>query len=131
MEVRELDVLAEELRLRAREADQTTHQLEHQTWLGSGHSLNDGPGPATPFAPNTQLSAVILLESNTLPRRFQVLRGPGGREIHFLVVVPLYWEELQLKLRQGTQALLRAFAAHGVTDLIDPNRTNAAREISL
>jgi len=98
----------------------------HETWLGSGHSLNDGEGQAKPFAPNTRLSAIILLESNTLPKQFQVLRGPGGRKIHFLVAVPLYWEELQLKLREGTQALLAAFAAHDVTDCIDPHRTNVA-----
>ncbi len=99
---------------------------EHKTWLGSGHSLNDGVGRAAPFAPNTRLSSVILLESNTLPAPFLVLKGPGGREIHFLVAVPLYWEELQLKLRKGTHALLDAFASHGVTDLIDPHRTNVA-----
>jgi hypothetical protein len=99
---------------------------QHKTWLGSGHSLNDGEEPAAPFAPNTRLSAIILLESRTLPRRFLVLHGPGGREIHFLVAVPLYWEELQLKLREGTQALLDAFALHGITDVIDPLRQNVA-----
>jgi len=103
------------------------HPHVFKTWLGSGHSLNEGAGPAKPFAPNTRLSSVILLESNTLPKPFQVLRrAPGGREIHFLVAVPLYWEELQLKLREGTCALLEAFASHGVTDCIDPHRTNVA-----
>ncbi len=34
---------------------------QHKTWLGSGHSLNEGVGPAAPFAPNTRLSSVILL----------------------------------------------------------------------
>lgn len=99
---------------------------EHKTWLGSGHSLNEGKDPAEPFAPNTRLSAVIILESNSVPKQFQILHGPGGRKIHFLVVCPLYWEELQLKLRDGTHALIDAFAAHSVTDLIDPHRANVA-----
>lgn len=106
--------------------DLARYPHEHETWLGSGHSLNDGEGPAAPFAPNTGLSAVILLDSNSLPGRFLVLQGPGGREIHFLTAVPLYWEELQLKLREGTDALLDAFGRHGITDLIDPRRPNAA-----
>jgi hypothetical protein len=40
--------------------------------------------------------------------------------------MPLYQEELELKLREGTEALLEAFDAHGITDRIDPHRTNVA-----
>jgi hypothetical protein len=98
---------------------------EHETWLGYGHSLSDGEGPSAPFAPNTRLNAVILLPPLSLPRRFHILQGPDQREISFWAAVPLYQEELELKLREGTDALIDAFALHGITDLIDPRRPNA------
>jgi hypothetical protein len=106
--------------------DLARYPHQHDTWLGAGHSLNDGEGRGKPFAPNTRLSSIILLVSRMLPEEFHILHGPGGREIHFLLAVPLYWEELQLKLRDGTLALLDAFEAHGVTECIDPHRTNVA-----
>lgn len=99
---------------------------EHETWLGYGHSLSDGEGPSAPFAPNTRLNAVILLPPLSLPRRFRILHGPDQREISFLAAVPLYQEELELKLREGTDALIDAFARHGITDRIDAHRTNVA-----
>jgi len=99
---------------------------ENEAWLGHGHSLSEGDGPSAPFAPNTRLNAVILLPPVSLPRRFSTLRGTDRGEINFWAAVPLYWEELDLKLREGTDALLDAFARHGITDRIDPHRPNTA-----
>jgi len=45
--------------------------------------------------------------------------------IHLLVVVPLYGEELRIKLRGGTGDLLVRFVELGITDIIDPHRPNA------
>jgi hypothetical protein len=97
-----------------------------KTWLGCGHTLADSEGPSPPFAPNTRLNSLILLHPRMLSERFGTLRAPGGREINFLAAIPLYQEELELKLREGTAALVDAMVEHGVTDCIDPHRTNVA-----
>ncbi len=107
--------------------DLARYPHRHKTWLGYGHSLSDADGPGVPFASNTRLSAVILLPPVTLGGRFFTLRRRGGCNIHFWAVVPLYREELEFKLREGTEALLDAFERHGITDVIDPQRTNVAR----
>jgi hypothetical protein len=97
-----------------------------KTWLGCGHTLADSEGPSPPFASDTRLNSLILLHARMLPARFATLRAPGGREITFLAAIPLYQEELELKLREGTGALVNAMNEHGITDCIDPHRVNVA-----
>lgn len=94
------------------------------TWVGYGHSLSDSEKGSLPFARNTRLNSVILLPPISLPEEFHVLDAPKQRHIHFWAAVPLYQEELELKLRSGTGALLAAFNRHGVRDWIDPRRVN-------
>jgi len=42
--------------------------------------------------------------------------------------VPLYPDELALKMRRGVQALTRKLEAAGVSDQIDPARRNVAKK---
>jgi hypothetical protein len=51
-----------------------------------------------------------------------------GRVIRFWNVVPLYAEEMQLKLQQGAQALFDRFKELGITEVIDPKRTNVSEK---
>ena len=48
-----------------------------------------------------------------------------GRTISLLAVVPLHQAELDLKLTEGTDALLNAFDRVRVTELLDPDRPSA------
>jgi hypothetical protein len=103
------------------------HPHEYGTWLGYGHTLCEVGDPPDPYAPGTALNSVILLPPVSLPPAFSHLDAPGGRTIHFMAAVPLYWEELQLALDHGCGALLDRFVACHVTDVIDPQRRNVAR----
>ena len=95
------------------------------TWFFWGHSLPNGD-PASPLAPDTNLCGWILLEPRLVPDEFKIMKRADGGKTWFLGAVPLYKEEMELKLSQGTERLEELFAAAGVTELIDPKRTNVA-----
>jgi hypothetical protein len=100
---------------------------KYRTWLGWGHSMPNGD-PPEPYAPKTALCGVMLLPSVTVPEAFATLQIDAEKETHFLSIVPLYREEMDLKLRKGTDALLERFDKHGIDDTIDPRRINTARK---
>ena len=52
----------------------------------------------------------------------------GSHKVHFWSLYPLYAEELELKLNEGSDALLDRFEKHRVTDLLDPWRVNTCRK---
>jgi len=96
---------------------------EYRTWLGFGHTVPNGDPPA-PFADDTQMCCALLVPPVRVPSAFYDLTLRDGREINVYAVVPLYAEELQLKLTHGTDALLERFDRAGVTELLDPCRVN-------
>ena len=100
---------------------------KHATWLGWGHTMPNGDPPEA-FADNTRLCGAILLSPVVSPEAFQTLRIDDNKEIHFLAVVPLYMEEMNLKLRSGAEALCERFAKHRLNDIVDLARTNVARK---
>ncbi|HEU4603668.1 MAG TPA: suppressor of fused domain protein [Steroidobacteraceae bacterium] len=100
---------------------------KHSTWLGWGHTVPNGD-PAQPYAPNTKLSGAIILPPVTVSDSFRTLQINSDKVIHFLSVVPLYSEEMTLKLRDGTDRLLDKFDKAGINDIVDPVRRNVARK---
>lgn len=107
----------------------TLARLPHQysTWLGFGHTVPNGD-PAQNYAPNTQLNGAIILPSITVPQDFHRLQIGPDKEIAFFSVVPLYEEEMNLKLKKGTDHLLDLFDQHGMSDVINPQRKNIAKK---
>lgn len=99
---------------------------KYSTWLGFGHTVPNGD-PPEPYAPNTQLCGAIILPSVTVPDEFHTLRIDERKEITFFAVVPLYGEEMNLKLRLGSDKLLDKFVSMKVTDIVDPLRRNVTR----
>lgn len=100
---------------------------KYGTWLGWGHTLPNGD-PAEPFADNTRLCGALILPSVTVPQGFHSLEIDAEKTISFMSIVPLYEDEMNLKLRKGSEALLDRFDKHGITDLILENRKNAAKK---
>ncbi len=100
---------------------------KYRTWLGWGHSMPNGD-PPEPYAPGTALCGVVLLPSLTVPEAFETLRIDEGKQIRFLSIVPVYQEEMDLKLSKGCDSLTARFDKHGVDDIIDPRRVNVARK---
>ncbi len=99
---------------------------KYQTWLGWGHTVPNGD-PPDPYAGNTKLCGSIVLPSVTVPAAFDTLVINDQKTIAFYAVLPLYEEEMNLKLRFGTDALLEKLGKRKITDIIEPARRNAAK----
>jgi hypothetical protein len=95
---------------------------EYDTWLGVGHTVPTGD-PPEPYADDTKLCCMIVLPPIETPDVFTLEASPG-RTIHFYSLVPLYEEEMNLKLARGTDALLDRWEKHGIGAVVDPRRTN-------
>ncbi|HNS99997.1 MAG TPA: suppressor of fused domain protein [Polyangiaceae bacterium] len=93
------------------------------TWLAFGHSVPNGNPPA-PFVEGTKMCFALLVPPVRVPPEFYDLQLSDGRVVNIYGVVPLYPEELQLKVMRGTAALLERFDTQGVTELLDPFRDN-------
>jgi hypothetical protein len=100
------------------------HQFN--TWLWWGHTLPNGD-PAEPYADNTQLCCALLLTPMRFPEEFGQLKIDDEKTIHFFSIVPLYKEEMELKLEKGTEALFDGFDKHQVNELLDPKRVNVCK----
>jgi len=99
---------------------------KYDTWLGEGHTVTNDD-PPQPFAPSTRLCGAILLAPQHVPDAFRELGLADGCTIRFLAVVPVHDDEMALKTRAGTAALLERFRKRGVTEVIEPTRTSVAR----
>jgi hypothetical protein len=93
---------------------------EYETWLGYGHTVPHGD-PPEPFAPNTELCGAILLPPVLGPDGFEHAEA-AGREINVLAVIPLHADEMDLKLRKGSEALAGLFDQAELSELLDPGR---------
>ena len=103
-------------------------KLPHQfgTWLWSEHTVPNGD-PPEPYAEGTGLCCAMLLPPLNVPDGFRILERPGTGDVHFLAVVPLHRDEMELKLRKGSDALFDPFQRAGVTELLDPGRGSVAK----
>lgn len=99
---------------------------EYETWLGYGHTVPNGD-PPEPFAANTKLCGFALSGPRVLPEDFMTLKLDDGRTVYFYMLLPLYKEEMDLKLRKGIDALEQGLFRVGATEVVDINRPNAAR----
>ena len=100
---------------------------KYDTWLGLGHTMPNG-NPAKPFADNTLLSGIIILPSVNTSSDFSSLVITEDKVIEFFSVVPLYEEEMSLKLRNGSNALLDKFDRHGINEVISDHRKNDCKK---
>jgi hypothetical protein len=100
---------------------------KYNTWLGYGHTVPNGD-PAESYASNTQLLCALILPPVSIPDEFRNLRIDEQKTITFYSVVPLYREEMDLKLRSGSDALLEKLDQRDITDVIDPARKNSAKK---
>ncbi|MBO6880465.1 suppressor of fused domain protein [Winogradskyella sp.] len=97
---------------------------KYNTWLSYGHTIPNGD-PAEPFAENTKLNTMVLLPSVVFGEEFQTL-SLKNKTINFYTLVPLYTEEVNLKMKKGVEALFDGFDKHQVNDILNIQRPNTA-----
>jgi hypothetical protein len=94
------------------------------TFLWTGHTVH-GDRSRT-YAPHTRLCASLIVPPVCAPAEFGEFDVDGERSVRILGVLPLYAEELEVKLRHGLQALTDLIGGSDLTDVIDPHRKNLA-----
>jgi hypothetical protein len=98
---------------------------EYETALGVGHTVPNGD-PPEPFASNTELCCWLLTPPMVASPNFAEFEA-AGRRIQVLQLMPIYEDEMNLKLQKGVDALVRRFAKAKTPDVISPRRPSAAR----
>ncbi|WNJ19015.1 suppressor of fused domain protein [Pontibacter sp. G13] len=77
---------------------------EYDTWICQGHTVPNGPD-AEPFAIDTELGCFMLTTPWELPEGFEELKIGDDHSIHFWNLFPIYPEEMNLKLDEGSTVL--------------------------
>ena len=103
--------------------------FEYDTWLSWGHTIPNGD-PAEPLASNTRLSGVVLLPPMNLGDDFTSVALPDGSSVNIYALIALYDEEMDLKLREGVEALFAGFDQYEVTELLQLDRANTVKPVS-
>lgn len=98
---------------------------EYDTWLGYGHTIPNGD-PAQPFIENTKLNTMLLLPTVVFSEDFHQLRI-ANKVINFYTLIPLYTEEVDLKMKKGVEALYDGFDRIKLSDILDINRENSVK----
>lgn len=93
--------------------------IASDTWLGFGHTMDNEED----FAENTKLCAAILTGPQGTQDGSEVCPLPGGEEVNFYQVIPLYEDELDYKLEHDADALMNKM--RGISFVVNPTRQNA------
>ena len=98
------------------------HQMD--AWLGLGHTIPNGD-PPRPLGPKTEFCGWLIDEPILFPAEVQKLRV-SEKIVNFYSIVPLYEDEMSLKLRKGFAALGHLLDRAKVSELIELGRRNVA-----
>ena len=93
--------------------------IASDTWLGFGHTMDNEED----FAKDTKLCAAILTGPQDTEDGSEVCTLPGGEEVNFYQVIPLYEDELDYKLEHDADALLDKM--RGISFVVNPTRQDA------
>ncbi len=93
--------------------------IASDTWLGFGHTMDNEDD----FAKDTKLCAAILTGPQDTEDGSEVCILPGGEEVNFYHVIPLYRDELEYKMAHDADALLDKM--DGISFVMKPDRQDA------
>ena len=74
---------------------------------------------------------MILLPAVSMNEEFDELEISDEKSIIFHCLYPLYKEEMDFKLKKGSDALIEQFRKSQVTDVVDIKRANACKKKGL
>ncbi|MEX2213225.1 MAG: suppressor of fused domain protein [Phycisphaeraceae bacterium] len=100
---------------------------EYDTWLWYGHTVPNGD-PAEPVSKDSKFIGFVVLSPVSAPQEFTELKIDEDKSIYFFAIYPLFREEMDLKLCEGTDALIDKLAEHEVTEVVDVKRKNTCRK---
>jgi hypothetical protein len=102
---------------------------EYDTWLWWGHTLPNGD-PAEPYEPSFPFSCALIKESWVYSAESATLMCSPEKTVQFFAVAPLFQDEMELKLRKGTETLLKRWSKRRIIpELVTPKRQNVGRSM--
>ena len=101
---------------------------EHETWLGFGHTIPHNGDPAEPYAKNTELCCALLSQPQLIPEPALGITVDDEKTIWFYSVVPLYRDEMEFKLKKGSDALFKLLEAHEVNEVLNIKRRSVCKK---
>lgn len=99
---------------------------EYGTFLGPGHTVPNGEVPE-PFCDNVEFCAMMVTFPYPAPMEFLQLQHKDC-DIAFFQAVPLFKQELNLKLKRGAESLERAWRKQDVLGMYNASRKNAGKK---
>ena len=100
---------------------------EYDTWLWNGHTMPNGD-PPKPYADGTKLSGMIIAPPLLVPKGFHSLEIDANKTIFFFSILPIYPEEMDCKLKKGSNALFKLLDEHKVTELLIIDRPSVCKK---
>lgn len=82
----------------------------------------DVPSTSNSLDASTRLTSLLVVAPEVMPDETIT---SGTAQIELLTLLPLYAEELDYKVQHGLDALLDAFTAAGISEVVDPERPSA------
>lgn len=98
---------------------------EYDTWIGWGHTIPNGD-PPEPIADTKFVGFLLMPPMGLSPEVFR-LQTRAGPFVHVYQLVPLYPEEMDLKLQKGSDEIERRFEKEKLSLIVDANRKNVAK----
>ena len=100
---------------------------DYKTWLSYGHTMPNGD-PAEPIYQDGGFSCMMLMRPKTVSTDFWRLQIRDDKIIHFFSLIPLYSDETELKLREGSEIIDDLFEEKKITELFDPDRQSVVKK---
>ena len=100
---------------------------EYETWLFEGHTIPNG-NPAEPVVDGLGFIGWLLFWPIMVKEEFLTLKVNNEKTIHFLAIYPLFQGEMDLKLKKGTDGLIKRFEKNHVSEVIDIERGDSSRK---
>lgn len=96
----------------------------NQQWFSDMHTFGNG-NPPIPFANNTGLCGFLFtFPLNSFPPEFCELKIDDSKTVIFLQLIPLYNEEMNYTISEGSESLLEKFEENNILDHVDIHRKN-------
>ena len=96
----------------------------HRQWFSDMHTFGNG-NPPLPFAENTGFCGFLFMfPLISFPPEFCELRIDEFKSVIFLQLIPLYKEEMDFAVEQGSEKLLERIEKQEIPDYVNINREN-------
>lgn len=102
---------------------------EYQTWLYRGHTVANG-NPPERYSVNTDFQSMLLWVPEVEDEaNFFNLTVSEGKTLQFYSLIPLYKEECDYSIQNGSNALLSKLGKVGTTSVVNLSRKNSCKKI--